>query len=279
MVKRLIRVGHSPDADDAFMFYALTHGKLDTGELQFQHVLEDIESLNRRALNGELEVTAISIHAYAYVADRYALSECGCSMGDRYGPVVVSRQPLSPEQLHTRTIAVPGTLTTAFLTLKLLLRVDFAYEIMPFDQILQAVHAGNVDAGLLIHEGQLTYSDYGLNLVIDLGQWWSEQTGLPLPLGGNAIRKDLGSELMSRITQYMRASIEYALAHSEEALDYAMQYARGLERDRVSRFVKMYVNEWTKGYGPEGRRAVQTLLDKAYEAGAVPQAVTAEFIE
>ncbi len=278
VAKRVIQLGHSPDADDAFMFYALTQGKLDTAELQFQHVLEEIERLNRRAMRGELEVSAISVHAYAYVADRYALCEYGCSMGERYGPIIVARERMRPEQLHSRTIAVPGTMITAFLTLKLLLRVDFAYEIMPFDEILGAVSSGQVDAGLVIHEGQLSYVDAGLEKVIDLGQWWYEQAGLPLPLGANAIRKDLGSELMSRVAGCIRASIEYAIEHEDEALCYAQQYARGLALERTRQFVRMYVNEWTKGYGERGRQAVDELLRRAHAAGMVPRAVRPEFI-
>ncbi len=274
----LLRVGHSPDSDDAFMFYALTHGRIDTGNRRYEHILEDIESLNRRAERGELEVSAISIHAFAYVADKYALMSCGCSMGDRYGPLVVARSPLTPDQLHEKTIAVPGTMTTAFLTLRLLLRSSFAYEVYPFDQILEKVASGAVDAGLVIHEGQLTYSDLGLHRVVDLGEWWYEHTGLPLPLGGNVVRRDLGPDLMRAITDDVRRSILYALEHRDEALAYALRYARDLDRERADDFVGRYVNEWTVDYGPIGRQAVQRLLDEAAQAGIIPERVDVTFI-
>ncbi len=274
----LLRVGHSPDSDDAFMFYALTHERIDTGNRRYRHILEDIESLNRRAERGELEVSAISIHAFAYVADKYALMSCGCSMGDRYGPLVVARQPLRPADLHEKTIAVPGTMTTAFLTLKLMLRASFAYEVYPFDQILPIVAAGKVDAGLIIHEGQLTYGDLGLHPVVDLGQWWYETTGLPLPLGGNVVRRDLGPELMKAITDDVRRSILYALEHKDEALEYALQYARDLDRARAEDFVSRYVNEWTVDYGPRGREAVQRLLDEAAAAEIIPERIQVEFV-
>ncbi len=273
-----IRVGHSPDSDDAFMFYALTQARIDTGNRRYVHLLEDIETLNRRALRGELEVSAISIHAYAYVADRYALMSCGCSMGDRYGPLVVARQPLRAEELHEKTIAVPGTMTTAFLTLRLLLRGSFAYEHVPFDRILEAVRSGDVDAGLVIHEGQLTYEQLGLVRVVDLGEWWFERTGLPLPLGGNVVRRDLGEEMMRAVTDDVRRSIEYALTHREEALAYALQYARGLRRDQADDFVGRYVNEWTVDYGERGREAVRRLLDEAHAAGIIPTAVDVQFV-
>jgi 1,4-dihydroxy-6-naphthoate synthase len=280
MNPRVIQVGHSPDSDDAFMFYALARGLVDTGELEFRHVLQDIETLNRRALGGELEVSAVSIHAYAFLADRYALLSCGASMGDRYGPMVVARGPLGPEELHEKTIAVPGTLTTAFLALKLLLRVDFAYEVVPFDQVLAAVKTGRADAGLVIHEGQLTYRDEGLHQVTDLGEWWHRETGgLPLPLGGNVVRKDLGPELMSRINRYIRCSIQYGLEHRDAALGHAMQYARDLDRAKADRFVRMYVNEWTLDYGPRGRQAVQALLDRGFDADVIPHRVKVEFVE
>src|SRR5438309_5141289 len=220
MSKRLITVGHSPDPDDAFMFYALAHDKLDTGELQFRHELQDIETLNRRALRGELEVTAISIHAYAYLVDKYALLPSGCSMGDRYAPMVVARSALSLEQLKTSTIAVPGTMTTAFLALRLLLPEGFTHEVMPFDRILGAVADGKVDAGLIIHEGQLTFQNQGLQLIVDLGVWWQEKTGLPLPLGGNVVRRDLGDDTIRQISRLLKESIRYGLAHRSEALDY-----------------------------------------------------------
>src|SRR5919202_2034715 len=216
MPQQTITVGHSPDPDDAFMFYALAHDKLDTGGLRFRHELQDIETLNRRALRGELEVTAVSIHAYAYLLDKYALLPSGCSMGDRYGPMVVARRALTIEDLRAARIAVPGTLTTAFLALRLLLPEGFAHEVVPFDRILAAVAEGKYDAGLIIHEGQLTFQNQGLHLVVDLGVWWQERTGLPLPLGGNVVRRDLGPDLMHRISEYLKASIRYSLAHRQE---------------------------------------------------------------
>lgn len=267
---RTIRVGHSPDSDDAFMFYALAHEKLDTGGLHFVHQLEDIETLNRRALQGELEVSAVSIHAFAYLAEKYALLASGSSMGDRYGPKLVSRDPLSLEDLKGRTIAVPGLLTTAYLTLKLCLGKDVPVEVLPFDQILPAVLEGRHDVGLIIHEGQLYYPDHGLHQVLDLGQWWYEQTGLPLPLGGNVVRQDLGEETVLQIARLLKQSIQYALEHREEALAYALTYARGLDPALADRFVGMYVNDWTVDYGPKGREAVRTLLARAAEAGLIP---------
>src|SRR5437868_9688638 len=221
MAQRLITVGHSPDPDDAFMFYALAHDKLDTGDLRFRHELQDIETLNRRALRGELEVTAVSIHAYAQLLDKYALLPSGCSMGDRYGPMVVARRPMKIEELRQARIAVPGTLTTAFLTLRLLLPDGFAYDVMPFDKIIDAVASGKYDAGLIIHEGQLTFQNQGLHLVVDLGVWWQEKTGLPLPLGGNVVRRDLGQAMMGRISRLLKESIRYGLAHRQGALTYA----------------------------------------------------------
>lgn len=279
MSKQLINVGHSPDPDDAFMFYALAHDKLDTGDLQFRHVLQDIETLNRRALRGELEVTAISIHAYAALLDKYALLPSGCSMGDRYGPMVVARQPLTIEQLKTARLAVPGTLTTAFLTLRLLFPDGFTYEVLPFDEILNAVQDGRFDAGLIIHEGQLTFQNQGLHLVVDLGVWWQEQTGLPLPLGGNVVRRDLGSQTMHTISRLLKESIRYSLDHRDAALDYALQYARDMDKDLADRFVGMYVNEWTLDYGERGREAVRRLLAEGHRAGVIPKPVNVEFVE
>jgi 1,4-dihydroxy-6-naphthoate synthase len=274
-----IRVGHSPDSDDAFMFYALTQDRLDTGGLKFVHQLEDIETLNQRALKGELEVSAVSIHAFAHLSDRYALLASGSSMGDRYGPTLVTREPATLASLKGWTIAVPGKLTTAYLTLQLCLGKDVPVEVMPFDQILPAVVEGRVDAGLLIHEGQLYYHDRGLHKVVDLGQWWFEQTGLPLPLGGNVVRKDLGEALVSRIAGLLKGSIRYALDHRQEALDYALRYARGLDPALADRFVGMYVNDWTVDYGPRGREAVRTLLSRAEEAGLVPGPLDVQFAE
>jgi 1,4-dihydroxy-6-naphthoate synthase len=279
MTKQLIRVGHSPDPDDAFMFYALAHDKLDTGNLQFQHELQDIETLNRRALKGELEVTAISIHAYAHLLDKYALLPSGCSMGDRYGPMVVARRPMKVDELKSARIAVPGTLTTAFLALRLLLPGGFAQEVIPFDQILSAVAAGKYDAGLIIHEGQLTFQNEGLHLVVDLGVWWQETTGLPLPLGGNAVRRDLGRETMLQISRLLKESIRYALDHREDALAYALRYARDMDQALADRFVGMYVNDWTLDYGPRGREAVRRLLEEGHRAGLVPPVAGIDFVE
>ena len=275
---RTIRVGHSPDSDDAFMFYALTHGKLDTGGLHFVHQLEDIETLNRRALAGELEVSAVSIHAYAHLADRYALLASGCSMGDRYGPTLIAREPMTLEGLAGRTIAIPGKLTTAYLALQICLGRDVPVEVVPFDRILPAVAEGRAEVGLIIHEGQLYYGDKGLHRVVDLGQWWFEQTGLPLPLGGNVVRKDLGADLVLQIARLLKASIQYALDHRREALDYALQYARDLDPALADRFVGMYVNEWTLDYGPRGREAVRTLLSRASAAGLVPGPIDVQFV-
>jgi 1,4-dihydroxy-6-naphthoate synthase len=279
MTQRLITVGHSPDPDDAFMFYALAHDKIDTGDLRFRHELQDIETLNRRALKGELEVTAVSIHAYAHLLDKYALLPSGCSMGDRYGPMVVARKPLTVEELPTVRLAVPGTLTTAFLTLRLLLPKGFTYEVVPFDQILGAVEQGRFEAGLIIHEGQLTFQNQGLQLVVDLGVWWQDKTGLPLPLGGNVVRRDLGDDTIRQITRLLKESIRYALDHRSDALDYALRYARDMDKALADRFVGMYVNDWTLDYGPRGREAVRRLLDEAHKAGAIAKPVAVEFVE
>ena len=274
---RTIRVGHSPDSDDAFMFYALTHGKLDTGGLTFVHQLEDIETLNNRALRGELEVSAVSIHAFAHLADRYALLASGCSMGDRYGPKLITRDPSTLQELRGKTIAIPGKLTTAYLALQLCLGKEVPVAVMPFDQILPAVAEGRVDVGLIIHEGQLYYGAKGLHQVLDLGEWWFTQTGLPLPLGGNVVRKDLGPDLVHTIARLLKESIQYALAHRPEALEYALKYARDLDPALADQFIGMYVNEWTVDYGPRGREAVRTLLSQAAAAGLVP-AVDFEFV-
>ena len=277
--RQLIRVGHSPDPDDAFMFHALANDKIPTGNLRFVHELQDIETLNRRALQGELEVTAVSIHAYSFLLDKYALLPTGCSMGDKYGPMVVARKPLTVGELPGAKIAVPGTLTTAFLTLKLLLkdaRLDF--DVIPFDEIIPAVASGKYDAGLIIHEGQLTFENQGLNLVVDLGVWWQDRTGLPLPLGGNVVRKDLGKPVMSEVSRLIRQSIQYGLDHRREALDYALQYARDMDVALADKFVGMYVNDWTLDFGARGREAVATLLRRAYEAKIIPHPVDLEFI-
>ena len=276
--RTLIEVGHSPDADDAFMFYAVTAGKIETGELEFRHVLTDIETLNRWAMDGKLPVTALSLHAYAYVADRYALLPHGASMGRRYGPIVVSQRPLSPEALRRETIAIPGTLTTAYLALKVCIG-EFSHAVLPFDQILGAVVEGRYGAGLLIHEGQLTYQDHGLVNSLDLGVWWHDRTGLPLPLGVNAVRRDLGQKRMRQIAEFLQASIQYALRHRQEALTYAMGFARGMDRSSTDTFVGMYVNELTLAYGQEGRRAVELLLQWGFERGVLPRRIDLDFVE
>ena len=276
--RTLIEVGHSPDADDAFMFYAVTAGKIETGELEFRHVLTDIETLNRWAMEGKLPVTALSLHAYAYVADRYALLPHGASMGRRYGPIVVSQRPLSPEALRRETIAIPGTLTTAYLALKVCVG-EFPYAVLPFDQILGAVVEGRYGAGLLIHEGQLTYQDHGLVNSLDLGVWWHDRTGLPLPLGVNAVRRDLGQKRMRQIAEFLQASIQYALRHRQEALTYAMGFARGMDRSSTDTFVGMYVNELTLAYGQEGRRAAELLLQWGFERGVLPRRIDLDFVE
>jgi 1,4-dihydroxy-6-naphthoate synthase len=275
---RTIHVGHSPDSDDAFMFYALAEGLVDTDDLEYVHELQDIETLNRRALRGELEVTAVSIHAFAYLTERYALLPSGSSMGDRYGPRLVAREPSQLANARGARIAVPGMMTTAYLALRLALP-DFEPVETPFDQIEDAVLGGSVDFGLLIHEGQLTYHESGLKLVVDLGEWWFEATGLPLPLGGNVVRKDLGEALMTQISRHLRASIDYALDHRAGALDHAMKFARGLDRGKADTFVGMYVNDWTRAYGARGREAVRTLLERGYRAGVIPHQVTVEFVD
>jgi 1,4-dihydroxy-6-naphthoate synthase len=273
-----IRVAHSPDSDDAFMFYALAKDKLPTGKFHFHHTLQDIETLNHKALKGEYEITAVSFHAYVYIADKYLLLPSGASMGDQYGPMVISKKPLDPSELRGKKIAIPGTMTTAYLALKLF-QPDFEAVIIPFDQIMDAVQKGDVDAGLIIHEGQLTYASQQLHLIVDLGKWWYQQTKLPLPLGGNVIRKDLGKEDIKEISRLLKASIQYGLDHREEALEHAMQYARDLDVATADRFVGMYVNERTLDYGEEGRRAVQLLFTRAYEAGLIPAPIQAEFAE
>lgn len=276
----LIRVAHSPDSDDAFMFYALSSGQIDTGALVYTHELQDIETLNRRALKGELEVTAVSIHAYAYLADRYALLSSGCSMGDGYGPRLVSKSPRpnDPRQALAGTrIAIPGTMTTAYLSLRLY-QPDFEPVVMPFDQIEDAVLNGDVPVGLLIHEGQLTYADQGLHLWDDMGAWWLADTGLPLPLGGNVVRRDLGPAVMDQVARDLKASIEYSLAHRPSALAHARQFNRGISDERMDTFVGMYVNQWTVDYGDRGRQAVRLLLDRGHQAGVIPHRVDVQFI-
>ncbi len=272
-----LTLAHSPDPDDAFMFYALATERIDTDGLHFQHVLADIETLNQKALRSTYDVTAISFHAYAYLRDRYRLLRCGASFGDGYGPLLVARAPLAPADLGKKRVAVPGTLTSAYLLLKL-----FAPEVetttMQFDRIPAAVAAGEAEAGLLIHEGQLTYAGAGLHKVVDLGEWWKQQTGLPVPLGGNAIRRDLEPELTQRIAAVLERSIRYALDHRPEALSHALQYGRGLSTELGDKFVGMYVNRWTLDCGPDGRRSIQLLLDRAHQAQLIPEPAKIEIV-
>jgi 1,4-dihydroxy-6-naphthoate synthase len=282
--KKLIRVGHSPDPDDAFMFYALAKDKIETGEYQFTHELVDIETLNRRAFRAELELTALSIHAYAFLHDKYVLCTCGASMGDGYGPMVVTKTPQTLDAIKTQTIAVPGKLTSAYLALRLCLDTDFAAVEVPFDEIIPAVVAGEyggqkIDAGLIIHEGQLTYGDQDLKLVVDLGVWWKERTGLPLPLGANGIRKSLGPEAIREVQRLLYESIDYGLEHREPALSYALQYGRDLDAKQADKFVGMYVNDWTRDFGERGREAVAEFLKQGHEAGILPKLVVPEFAD
>ncbi len=277
MEKQTIRVAHSPDSDDAFMFYALATDKLDTGEFEFVHELRDIETLNQAALEGKYEVSAVSIHGYAYLADRYALLNSGASMGEGYGPKLVSRVRMETSALVGKRVAVPGERTSAYLALKLL-EPGVLHEAIPFDEIIPAVKSGKFEAGVIIHEGQLNYRDFDLHLVQDLGEWWKRWTGLPLPLGGNAIRRDLGPERIGRIARLLTESIRFALEHREEALNYALQFGRGLDAADGDRFVSMYVNERTLDYGDEGRRAVQLFLDKGHERGLIPKRVAVDFV-
>ncbi len=282
--KQLIRVGHSPDPDDAFMFYALASGRLDTGEFEFTHELVDIETLNRRAFDAKLELTAVSIHAYAYLHDKYALCTCGASMGDGYGPMVVAREAMTADRLRSVRIAVPGKLTSAYLALRLFLGNDFACVEVPFDEIIPAIVAGQyggqpIEAGLIIHEGQLTYGQQNLKLIVDLGQWWKENTGLPLPLGANAVRKNLGTETVREVQRLLKASIEYGLSHREKALQYAQKFRRDLSDTQADQFVGMYVNDWTIDFGPRGREAVAEFLAQGFQAGVLPELVVPEFVK
>ncbi|MGH9315105.1 MAG: menaquinone biosynthesis family protein [Vicinamibacterales bacterium] len=272
-----ITVAHSPDSDDAFMFYGLASGAVDAGDLEVDQVLADIETLNRAAFEGRYEVTAVSFHAYAHLADRYALLPHGASMGDRYGPLVVSRAG-GPRAVKGLKVAIPGTLTTAYLALRLH-EPDFEYVVVPFDRIQEAVASGRVDAGLLIHEGQLTYLEEGFAKVVDLGEWWADRTGgLPLPLGGNIIRRDLGPEMMRRVSRLLRDSIAHALAHRVPAVEYAQQFGRGLDRARTDTFVSMYVNDLTLDYGPRGRAALERLYAESFERGLIPSRIPVEFV-
>lgn len=275
----LIRVGHSPDPDDAFMFYALARDLIDTRPYRYTHEMADIETLNRRALAGELEVSAISIHSYPYVRDKYALLSCGCSMGDGYGPMVIAQSPMPLADLRGKLIAIPGERTTAFLALMLCLGKDtFRHKIVMFDEIPDAVARGDVDAGLIIHEAQLTYQRLGLHKIVDLAEWWGEQTDLPLPLGGNVVLRSLGEQGMADVARQLRASIEFGLAHRREAIEYSMQFGRGLDTDLTDRFIEMYVNKWTVDYGERGRKAVRSLLARAHAERLIPDPGEIEFI-
>jgi 1,4-dihydroxy-6-naphthoate synthase len=276
MPDRRITVAHSPDSDDAFMFFGLASGNVDTAGIVVDQVLSDIETLNRAAFEGRYEVTAVSFHAYAHLLDKYALLPHGASMGDKYGPIVVAR-PEGPTAVTGRRIAIPGTLTTAYLTLRIY-EPDFEYVVVPFDQIGQAVLDGRAEAGLLIHEGQLTYQDEGLRKIVDLGEWWFERTaGLPLPLGGNIIRRDLGAEMIAKVSTLLHDSIAYALSHRPEAVAYALQFGRGLDRVRTDKFVGMYVNDLTLSYGARGRQGLERLMKDAFDNGLIPQRVPVEF--
>jgi 1,4-dihydroxy-6-naphthoate synthase len=273
-----ISIAHSPDSDDAFMFYGLATNKVRVPGYKFTHVLTDIETLNHKAINEAFyDVTAISFHAYPYLQDNYALMACGGSVGEGYGPMIVASTKRSLDEVKRMRIAVPGTLTTAFLTLKLF-APDFEYVVVPFDKIIPAVASGEFEAGLIIHEGQLTYANDGLVKLLDLGQWWREQTGLPLPLGGNAIRRSLGNQTMLTATNALRDSIQHALDHREEALSYAMQFARDLDPMLANRFVGMYVNERTLNYGEDGREAIRKLLEMGYDRGVIPHRAKVDFV-
>jgi 1,4-dihydroxy-6-naphthoate synthase len=276
--KRRLSLAHSPDSDDAFMFYGLASGKVDSGAIELEHVLCDIETLNRAAGEGRHDVTAISFHAYPSVADLYALMPCGGSIGDGYGPLVVAREALASEEIALREVAVPGTLTTAYLALKLF-APQVRTRVVPFDHILDEVREGRADAGLVIHEGQLTFGGHGLHRIADLGEWWKRETGLPLPLGGNAVRRALGGDLMRTLTRLVRETVRYSLAHRDDALRHAMSFARGMEKQVADRFVGMWVNEMTVDCGEVGRRAVQTLLDRGHEAGVIPNRARADFVD
>jgi len=275
---RTITVAHSPDSDDAFMFYGLATNKLETPGLKFEHTLKDIQSLNEDAKNGVFDVTAISFHAYAYIADKYALLPHGASIGDNYGPIVVSKDPRDASEIASMKIAIPGELTSAFLALRLYSQ-KFEYIVVPFDKIIDAVKDGKADAGLLIHEGQLFYNQMGLHKVLDLGEWWHEKTGLPLPMGGNVIRRDLGEDLMKQVSKHLHESIVYSMENREDALSYAMQFARDMEPALADRFVAMWVNDLTLDYGSRGREGVRRLMKEGFAAGIIPHEVTIDFVE
>ncbi len=273
-----ITVAHSPDSDDAFMFYGLATNKLETDGLKFEHTLKDIQKLNEDAKNGVYDVTAISFHAYAYVSDKYALLPHGASIGDKYGPIVVAKEPRRADEIGDMKIAVPGELTSAYLALRLF-NSKFEHVVYPFDQIIEAVRKGEVDGGLLIHEGQLFYKELGLDKVLDLGEWWFEETGLPLPMGGNAIKRELGGDLMTKVSRHLHRSITYSMENREDALQYAMQFARDMAPEVADRFVAMWVNELTLDYGDRGREGVRRLLSEGYKAGIIPHEVEVEFVD
>ena len=275
---RTITVAHSPDSDDAFMFYGLATNKLETEGLKFEHTLKDIQTLNEDAKNGVFDVTAISFHAYAYVADKYALLPHGASIGDKYGPILVSKEPRTAAEIGSMKIAIPGELTSAFLALRIY-NNEFEYVVMPFDEIIEAVQKEKVDAGLLIHEGQLFYNQLGLHKVLDLGEWWYDKTGLPLPMGGNVIRRDLGKDLMKQVSKHLHASIVYSMENREDALAYAMQFARDMQPELADRFVAMWVNDLTLDYGDRGREAVKRLMAEGHKAGIIPHKVKIDFVD
>ena len=275
---KTITVAHSPDSDDAFMFYGLATQKLETDGLKFEHTLKDIQSLNEDAKKGVYDVTAISFHAYAYVADKYALLPHGASIGDKYGPILVSREPRKPEEIGKMKIAIPGELTSAFLALRIY-NQDFEYEVVPFDEIIETVKKGKAEAGLLIHEGQLFYKQVGLSKVLDLGEWWHEKTGLPLPMGGNVIKRDLGEDLMRRVSRQLHKSIVYSMENREDALSYAMQFARDMPPELADRFVAMWVNDLTLDYGERGKESVKRLLEEGFEKGIIKNKVEVDFVE
>ena len=275
--KRTITVAHSPDSDDAFMFYGLATNKLETNGLKFEHTLKDIQSLNEDAMNGVFDVTAISFHAYAYISDKYALLPHGASIGDNYGPILVSKEPRKAEEIPNMRIAIPGEMTSAFLAMRIY-NQDFEYGVVPFDEIIDEVNNGNYDAGLLIHEGQLFYKQLGLDKILDLGEWWFDRTGLPLPMGGNAIRRDLGEELMHKVSKCLHESIQYSMDNREDALAYAMQFARDMPPELADRFVAMWVNNMTLDYGERGREGVRRLLDEGVEKGIIKKNVKLDFI-
>lgn len=273
-----IRVAHSPDSDDAFMFYALANKKFDTGGIEFENILNDIETLNQKAMHGEYEVSAVSIHAYPYIADKYQMLSSGASMGDGYGPMVVSKKQYKVKDINNLKIAIPGTRTSAFLALSIFAGT-FEYEVVPFDRIVDKVIAGEYDAGLIIHEGQLTFGNSGLHNIVDLGEWFKEKFNLPLPLGGNVIRRDLPEEVKKKVSFYLKKSIAYSLDHRKEGLEYALGFARGMDTKLADKFVGMYVNDWTLDYGEKGKEAIQLFLDLAYERNLLPARCKAEFIE